>query len=301
MYPDPDRPRHINAIDIIIVVLLLAFAIYTWRNVSEVLAYKWNWHFLPQVLFLKDETSGWWKPNLLLEGFLTTIRLSIWSMLIASILGLLLGVMATLNRLLPRLVSLAYVGLIRNIPPLVFVFIFYFFISAQIVPALGIDTWARELGDSGRRIMNLVLGPPELLENLISGVLCLAMFEAAYISEIVRAGIQSVPAGQHEAGKSIGLTPVKTFRYIVLPQAFTAVTPPLANQFIMLVKNSSIVSLISIQELTFTGSEIAISTGRRFETWIIVALMYFILCFGLALLFNRLERRNQRQHTHGST
>lgn len=294
MYPDPDRPRRINVIDIIVVTAVLAFGVYTWNNVSEVLAYKWNWHFLPQVLFLKDETSGWWKPNLLLEGFLTTIRLSIWSMIIASILGVLLGIMSTLDRLLPRLVSFAYVGLIRNIPPLVFVFIFYFFISAQIVPALGIDTWARELGPGGQNTMNWLLGPPKLLENLISGVLCLAMFEAAYISEIVRAGVQSVPAGQHEAGKSIGLTRVKNFRYVVLPQALTAVTPPMANQFIMLVKNSSIVSLISIQELTFTGSEIAVSTGRRFETWIVVALMYFILCYGLATWFNRMERKNQR-------
>lgn len=298
MYPDPDRPRHINAIDIIVVVLVLASVFHTWTNVSEVLAYKWNWHFLPQVLFLKDESSGWWQPNLLLEGFLTTIRLSIWAMIIACVLGVLLGIMSTLNRLLPRLVAFAYVGLIRNIPPLVFVFIFYFFISGQIVPALGIDTWARELGSDGRQVMNWLLGPPELLENLISGVLCLAMFEAAYISEIVRAGVQSVPQGQHEAGKSIGLTPVRAFRYVVLPQAFTAVTPPLANQFIMLVKNSSIVSLISIQELTFTGTEIAVSTGRRFETWIVVALMYFILCFGLALLFKRLERRNQRLNAH---
>lgn len=298
MYPDPDRPRKIGFIDIVVVTALLAFVVYTWNNVSNVLAYKWSWSFLPKVLFFKDESTGWWQPNLLLEGFLTTIRLSIWAMILACLLGVLLGVMATANRLLPKLVSFTYVGLIRNVPPLVFVFIFYFFISSQIVPALGIDNWARELGPTGRSIMNWLLGPPTLIENLISGVLCLAMFEAAYISEITRAGIQSVPTGQHEAASSIGLSRLQSFRHVVLPQALQAVTPPMANQFIMLIKNSAIVSLISIQELTFTGTEIAVSTGRRFETWIVVALMYFVLCYGLARLFTRLERRHQQRRAH---
>lgn len=298
MYPDPDRPRRIGLLDVIVIAALVAFVIYTWNNVSNVLAYKWNWQFLPQVLFLRDESSGWWKPNLLLEGFLTTIRLSIWSMVLACILGVLLGVMSTLRRLLPRLTAYTYVGLIRNIPPLVFIFIFYFFISSQIVPALGIDTWARELGPSGKNTMNWLLGPPSLLENLISGVLCLAMFEAAYISEITRAGIQSVPVSQHEGAASVGLSKLQSFRLVILPQALQAVTPPMANQFIMLIKNSSIVSLISIQELTFTGTEIAVSTGRRFETWIVVALMYFVLCYGLALFFKRMERKQQQLKAH---
>jgi len=294
VYPDPDRPRTIGWLDLLIVAVVIAAAIYIWVSVSNVLVYKWNWQFLPGVLFIRDEGSGWWQPNLLLEGLLTTLRLSIWAMLLASVLGTLLGVMSTMSRLLPRLVAFSYVGLIRNIPPLVFIFVFYFFISSQIVPALGIDTWARELGPQGKSIMNWLLGPPELLENLLSGVLCLAMFEAAYVSEIVRAGIQSVPRGQHEAAHSIGLRPLQAFRYVILPQAFRAVTPPLANQFILLIKNSSIISLISVQELTFIGSEIAVSTGRRFETWIVVAAMYFVICYGLALLFTRLEQKSRR-------
>ena len=189
--------------------------------------------------------------------------------------------------------SLSYVGLIRNIPPLVFIFVFYFFISGQLIPALGIDVWARELGDDGKWVMGLILGPSALLENLISGVICLAMFEAAYISEVVRAGILSVPVSQTEAAKSLGLRPFPVFRLVVLPQALRAVAPPMANQFILLVKNSAIVSLISVQELTFIGTEIAVSTGRRFETWIVVALMYFVLCYGLAIWFARLERRSR--------
>ena len=159
------------------------------------------------------------------------------------------------------------------------------------IPAMGIDAWARNLGDDGRTIMSWLLGPADILENLISGVLCLALFEAAYIAEIVRAGLMSVPAGQGEAASTVGLTRWQSFRYVLLPQALRAVTPPLANQFILLIKNSAIVSLISVQELTFMGAEIAVSTNRRFESWIAVAVLYFVLCYGLALLFARWERR----------
>jgi polar amino acid transport system permease protein len=121
------------------------------------------------------------------------------------------------------------------------------------------------------------------------------MFEAAYIAVIVRAGIASVPAAQIEAGKSLGLGPWLLFRLVVLPQAFRAITPPLANQFIMLVKDSSIVSLISVQELTFAGSELAISSQRRFETYIVVALLYFAICFLLSRLFAGIEKSHRQR------
>jgi len=266
-----------------------------WSRVSDVLVYRWNWEFLPKALITRSEAGGW-RPNLLLEGLLTTLRLSLWAMLFASVLGLLLGVLATRVRLLARLVAFGYVGLIRNIPPLVFIFVFYFFISSQLMPLFGIDSWARQLGDSGRAVVGWLLGPPDLFENLLAGVFCLAMFEAAYIAEVVRAGIRSVPPGQIEGAASLGLRPVQVFRLVVMPQALRAVAPPLANQFILLIKNSAIVSLISVQELTFIGTEIAVSTGRRFETWIVVAVMYFVLCYALAFWFARLERRGRQAY-----
>ena len=188
----------------------------------------------------------------------------------------------------------AYVGLIRNIPPLVFIFVFYFFISSQIMPLLGIDRWARSLEGDGGWFVAFFLGEPKLIENLLSGILCLAMYEAAYITEIVRAGIQAIPKGQIEAGESLGLRRFDVFRDIVLPQALQKMTPPLANQFIMLIKNSAIVALISVQELTFLGTEIAVSTRKPFETWITIAAMYFLLCYSLAWLFGRIERRTRR-------
>jgi polar amino acid transport system permease protein len=240
---------------------------------------------------MRRDADGGLAPNLLLEGLLTTIRLSLWAMLFASLLGLALGAMAASRRLLPRLVAVAYVGLVRNMPPLVFIFVFYFFLSSQFIPALGVDVWSRSLGPTGAAVVSAVFGPPALLENFVSGALCLALFEAAYICEIVRAGIGAVPDEQREAARSLGLGRLQTFRLVVLPLALRAVSPPMANQFIMLVKNSAIVSLISVQELTFIGTEVAISTDRRFETWLVVAGMYFVLCYGLSRLFARMERR----------
>ncbi|MEZ5935703.1 MAG: amino acid ABC transporter permease [Alphaproteobacteria bacterium] len=280
--------------DVVIVLLVLALIVYVYGRVSDVLVYKWDWSFLPGFFLRFDEESGSWQANILLKGFLATIRLSILAMVIASIVGLVLGVMRTMKRLLPRMIASAYVGLIRNIPPLVFIFVFYFFISSQIMPLFGIDRWVRGLDGEQGWLFELLLGEPRLLENMISGVLCLAMFEAAYITEIVRAGIQAIPRGQIEAGESLGLSRFDVFRDVVLPQALLKVTPPLANQFIMLVKNSAIVALISVQELTFLGTEIAVSTRKPFETWITIAGMYFLLCYSLAWLFGRIERRSRR-------
>ncbi|MGI9451599.1 MAG: amino acid ABC transporter permease [Geminicoccaceae bacterium] len=294
MYPDPNQQRRIGWFDVVIIALVLALIVYVYVRVTDVLVYKWDWSFLPGFFLRFDEEAGSWQTNLLLKGLFTTIRLSIWAMVIASVLGLIMGVMRTAKRLLPRMIAGAYVGLIRNIPPLVFIFVFYFFISSQLMPLLGIDRWARSIGDTESVIINVLFGEPKLLENLISGIFCLAMFEAAYITEIVRAGIQSIPKGQVEAGQSLGLSRYHVFRDVVLPQALQKVTPPLANQFIMLVKNSAIVALISIQELTFLGTEIAVSTRKPFETWITIAAMYFVLCYSLALLFNHIERRMRR-------
>lgn len=290
MYPDPDRPRRFGALDAALIAAALAAAAYFWFRVSDVLVYRWDWSFLPGTL-IRTGPDGGWRPNLLLEGLLTTIRLSVWAMVLASVLGLLLGVMASSARLLPKMTATVYVGLIRNMPPLVFIFVFYFFLSSQIIPALGVDVAMRNLSPTGAAVVGALLGPPALAENLLSGVLCLALFEAAYICEIVRAGIGSVPETQKEAARSLGLRPLQVFRLVVAPQALRAVTPPMANQFIMLVKTSAIVSLISVQELTFIATEVAVSTGRRFETWIVVAAMYFVLCYGLARFFARMERR----------
>ncbi|MGB7261740.1 MAG: amino acid ABC transporter permease, partial [Albidovulum sp.] len=154
-----------------------------------------------------------------------------------------------------------------------------------------IESWAREIArQEDKGVWEFFFGEMRRFPSLVSGVIVLALFESAFVGEIVRAGIQSVPAGQHEAARSIGMTRLQELRYIVLPQAFKKVVPPLANQFISLIKDSSIISLISVQELTYKTVELVASTRLIFEAWITTAGFYFVVCFSLSMLFRRLER-----------
>ena len=188
-----------------------------------------------------------------------------------------------------------YLEFLRNIPPVVVVFIFYFFLSQQLVTAFGIEDWARAISRREDNAMwEFFVGDMLQFPSVISGVIVLALFESAFVGEIVRAGIQAVGRGQREAARSIGMTWLDEMRFIVMPQAIRKVVPPLANQFISLVKDSSIVSLISVQELTYKTAELVASTRLIFEAWITTAGLYFLLCFSLSRLFSRLEGKQSR-------
>ena len=289
--PKSGVTRAVDTIVIASAVFLVAYIIY---KVDIVMIYDWHWGFLWEYILRWDEEQQAYAPNLLLKGLATTFRLVIWSMLLASIIGIVMGIMRTSSRIFFRTVSRLYVEFIRNMPPVVFIFVFFFFISSQFVPLLGIDELSVNASPETIALLEILLGPPELFANVISGILCLALFEGAYITEIIRAGIQSIDKGQTEAGQSIGLTRFQTLRWVIFPQAVQKVIPPLTGQFITLIKDSSIVSLISIQELTFLAQEVAYSTQYVFEIWLFVAGVYFCICYSLALLFGKLEKRSQR-------
>ncbi len=281
-------------VDILLFALVGAAVLYATYRVNDVLVYHWNWGRVFDFVVRVDEESGWLVPNLLLQGLFTTLRLAFWATIVATLVGLVMGYWRTCNNLALRIISRAYVELIRNIPPVVFIFIFYFFISSQIFPAMGIDSIRPDSPLADSTLFYLAFGEPALFGNFLAGMLCLAMFEGAYITEIVRAGIQSIERGQWEAARAIGLSRVNVLRDVILPQALRRILPPLAGQFITLIKDSAIVSLISIQELTFLATEVAASTTKVFETWILVGAMYFVLCYGFAFLFARLEKRAAR-------
>ena len=289
--PKSGVTRAVDTIVIAIAIFLVAYIIY---KVDTVMIYEWHWGFLWEYILRWDEEQQAYAPNLLLKGLATTFRLVIWSMLLASIIGIVMGIMRTSSRIFFRTVSRLYVEFIRNMPPVVFIFVFFFFLSSQFVPLLGIDELSVNASPETIALLEILLGPPELFANVISGILCLALFEGAYITEIIRAGIQSIDKGQTEAGQSIGLTRFQTLRWVIFPQAVQKVIPPLTGQFITLIKDSSIVSLISIQELTFLAQEVAYSTQYVFEIWLFVAAVYFCICYSLALLFGKLEKRSQR-------
>ena len=271
-----------------------ALAALAWRA-EGVFKYRWDWHTVWPFVLRFDAAQGRWVSNLLLDGLLTTLRLALFGIVAATFIGLVMGAARTSQRLLPRLISGAYVMLIRNIPPIVFVFVFVFFIASQIMPALAIGQRLQTWSTTAQWWMSLAFGPPRLLDNFLLGLICLAVFSGAYVTEIVRAGLQSVPRTQIEAGDSLGFTPLDSLRFIVMPQALRNVLPPLAGQFIQLIKDSSLVSLVSIQELSFAAQDVQVTTQRVFEVFVFVGALYFVLCFGLSRLFAGLERRAARQ------
>ena len=291
--PAPIKKRF-TLVDYLLFAAVIMFVLYASYRVNDVLVYKWNWDRVFGFLLKYDKDTQSWVSNLLMQGLATTLRLAIWATIFATIVGVIMGYWRTCQNLTLRIVSRCYVELIRNIPPIVFIFIFYFFVSSQIFPAIGIDSIDTRGDFAQSTTFYILFGDPKLFSNFLAGMICLALFEGAYITEIVRAGIQSTPTGQWEAARAIGLSPFNVLRDIVIPQAVRKILPPLAGQFITLIKDSAIISLISIQELTFMATEVAASTTKVFETWILVGFMYFVLCYSFAVLFAYLERRGKR-------
>jgi polar amino acid transport system permease protein len=281
-------------IDLALAILVASVVGYfVWRT-NSVFKYRWEWGSIWPFVLRFDQASGQWVTNLLVDGLLTTLRLAFWGILIAGVIGTVMGLARTSQRLLVRLVGSAYVMLIRNIPPVVFVFVFVFFIASQIMPTLAIGDRVRAMSPAGQWWVSVFFGSPKLIDNFFLGLICLSVFSGAYVTEIVRAGLQSVPRSQIEAGDSLGLSSTDVMRFVVLPQAFRNVLPPMAGQFIQLIKDSSLVSLVSIQELTFMAQDVQVTTQRVFEVFVFVALIYFVICFTLSQLFSGLERRYAR-------
>jgi polar amino acid transport system permease protein len=268
-------------------VALIGFVTF---RVQSVLNYHWAWSSIPNYLVRYDPDRGW-VANLLLQGLMTTLRLSLWSMVLAAVFGVVIAAGRIARSLLPRLVAGAYVEVMRNTPPLVLIFVGYFFVSSQIMPLLGIDAMLRSASDGALQVIAVAFGEPRLLKNFLSAAIVLALFEGAYIAEILRGGIQSIGVGQWDAASALGLTRVQSLRLVILPQAISRMIPPLGGQTISLIKDSSVISLISIQDLTFMANDVAVSTTRVFETWITASAMYFAVCFLLSTLFRRAERR----------
>ncbi len=287
--------KRLHWFDYVLLVGLVAVVVLIWYRIEGSLNYTWRWHIIPNYILRFDEDEGRWVANLLLQGVITTIRISIYASILALVLGVILGIARCSKNLTVRMLARTYLEVLRNIPPVVVIFIFFFFLSEQLVTAFGIEDWARAIArQDEKEVWEFFFGDMRRFPSLVSGVIVLALFESAFVGEIVRAGIQSVHKGQHEAAQSIGMSKTDQLRFIVLPQALRKVVPPMANQFISLIKDSSIISLISVQELTFKTVELVASTRAIFEAWIVTAVFYFVICFGLSLLFRRLERPKAR-------
>ncbi len=278
-------------IDMAVIIVIIAAIFLFFSRMNQVLDYKWEWEAIPSYFFFLDPVTGNLKPNILIIGFFTTIKLSIWSTLIGFFLGTISGVMGAKGSFEQRFVSRTYVETIRNIPSLVLVIIFYYFVSSQFLDALYLDRWLRSSSNTIQQITGFLFARPDQINSFISAIIALGIYEGAYVSEIIRGGIVSIPQGQWEASWSIGLSRQKTFLLVILPQTFRKVAFPLAGQFISTIKDSAIVSVISIQELTFQGMELMAATFLTFEIWITITILYFILTFPFSRSVAFLERK----------
>lgn len=258
---------------------------------NTVLDHRWNWSVIPTYLVRTEPVTGDWAPNLLLQGLFTTMRLAVWSLLIGTVVGTIVAAMRVSGRPALRWLARGFVELVRNTPPIVLIFVMYFFVSSQVMPGLGLDRALRAAPESVREIVFVLLATPERINDFLAGLACLGLLAGAYMTEVIRAGLQSVPASQIEAGRALGLRGWAIFRKIVLPPAVRNVLPAMAGQFIVSIKDSSLVALISIQELTYMSSEVSSTTRRFFEVWLFTAALYFGVCFTCSMLFRTLERR----------
>jgi len=281
-------------LDVLLIAVLAGIAVYIGYRIKVGLNYKWHWAAMPQYLVFRNQDTGRWAVNYILEGLFTTLRLSVWATLLATLIGVVLGVFRTTKSLFLRMIGRTYVEIVRNLPPLVLVFIFYFFVADQIMPLLGLEPFVRSRSPQTQAVLGVLFAPVSRFTQFISAVVTIAAFEGAYITEIIRAGIESVERGQREAAYALGLSWFDQMRLIILPQAIKRILPALAGQFISTIKDSAIVAAISIQELTYQGMQLAVSTHFTFEVWLMVALLYLVLTLSLSLGVSRLEKRLRR-------
>jgi glutamine transport system permease protein len=208
---------------------------------------------------------------LLLSGVKLTVIITICGLLFGFVLGATVGLMKLPRSLPVRKLAGAYVEAIRGTPLIVQVMFLYFGVPLAV----------------GMRI-----------RPVTAGIIAIAVNSGAYIAEIVRGAVQSIDPGQVEAGRSIGLTRAQTMRYIVWPQAFRRMIPPLGNQFIISLKDTSLLVVIGVAELTRVGQEIIAVNFRAFEVWLTVGVVYLMMTLTIARLLrlaeDRLARRGQR-------
>ena len=210
------------------------------------------------------------------EGLVCTVTLSFLTVIFGFILALVLALMRMSSITPLRLVATTYVEVFRATPLMVQLFLVYYVLLADIsLPAF--------------KLFGIIR-----FERLVPGVIALALNSAAYLSEIIRSGIQSIDGGQTEAARSLGLTPAQNMRYIVLPQAIKNILPAIANEFVTIIKESSICWTIGVQEIMSAVNSIKAATYTVGEAAIIAACVYFLLTFPTSKIIEYFERKMSR-------
>ena len=224
------------------------------------MGYNWQWYRVPEYLFRFTDDGFEWGEILL--GLTATLQLSLQSFLLATGLGAVVTLLRMSGLVVGNAMAVAFLELVRNMPLLVLLYLFYY-----------------------------VLGPIFGLDRYAAAVLCLGVYHAALVSEILRAGVNSVDGGQLEAARSVGMSTVQAYRHIVLPQAVKFLLPPMTGEAVHLIKSSAIVSVIAVVEMTTVGRNIISDTYMSFEIWFTIAAVYLLVILVLSLAASRLEKR----------
>ena len=220
--------------------------------------YHWNWGIFFEQVQNGDETYLHW----LINGFGWTVAVSICAWVIALTLGSVIGTLRTTPRQWVVMLGNAWVECFRNVPLLVQMLL-WFFVVPELLPH-DLSMWVKQDMPA---------------KEFITATLCLGLFTSARIAEQVRAGIQSLPRGQHYAGMAMGFTLPQTYRFVLLPMAFRIIIPPLTSEFMSVFKNSSVAFAISVLELTFVSRQMQEDSEQGIETYVAVTALYFICAF----------------------
>ncbi len=224
------------------------------------LEYNWQWYRMPKYLFQMED--GTLVPGRLLEGLFFTFKISGVSLILMTVIGMTTALLRLSGSFAGRWIARVYMEIIRNTPLLVQIFLLYF-----------------------------AIGPIIGLERFGSAVLALSLFEGAYVSEIFRAGIVSIHKGQWEAAYSLGMSRFEIYRSVVLPQAMRRIIPPLTSQVITLFKDTALVSMVALSDLTLETQIVASDTFLTFEAWFTAAAMYLVITATLSTIVSIMEKR----------
>ena len=215
-----------------------------------------------------DSIDAFW------DGFFVTLQVVVWGLILALALGTILGVFSTTRSRVLRAISRVYVEFYHNTPLPVQVIFMYLM---------------------GPQLLQLATGSaaPVPIPSVVLGFVGVGLYHAAYVAEVIRTGIEAVPRGQMEAALSQGFTRVQAYIYIILPQTFKVILPPLCNQALNLVKNSSVLALVAGGDLMYRSNSF-VGTYGYLQGYILACVMYFIICFPLSMLVQYLEKRSKR-------
>lgn len=211
--------------------------------------------------------------DLLWHGFLFTIEVSLAGLLVSLLVGTLLGVFSTTQSRVLRGISRVYVEFFQNTPIVVQVFFVY---------------------TAGPMLLQAITGAEHVVRiaPFVLVVICVGLYHGAYVAEVIRTGIEAIPRGQMEGAQSQGFTRVQAYRYVILPQTFRIILPPLANQALNLVKNTSVLALIAGGDLMYQA-DILVADSGYLQGYIVCCAMYFLICFPIAMLVTWLEKRSR--------